>query len=211
VGVCVQDHGRAGPGVSHLDFRHRIFKTALDQHPFPHALLYRHDEVPMFLNRLLCISRSAKALPAKEVYVMDSGMAAIMGASMDHGATDKKDILVMDVATSHTLGAALMGEEIGGFFEYHTRDITPDRMEELLKALADGRLDHKTILEEGGHGAYIRKAFGFDPEKKIIAVGPKRRLMKNSRLSLAWGAPMGDNMMTGTAGLLKAIRKKKGP
>lgn len=53
VGVCAQDHGVAAPGVAHLDFRHQIFKTALDVSPFPHALLYKGDEVPSTMNRLL--------------------------------------------------------------------------------------------------------------------------------------------------------------
>jgi uncharacterized protein (DUF1786 family) len=37
---------------------------------------------------------------------MDSGMAAILGASMDVLAVEQKRILVLDIATSHTVGAA---------------------------------------------------------------------------------------------------------
>ena len=210
VGVCAQYHGVAAPGTSHLDFRHQIFKKALDKAPFPHALLYPGDHVPPFLNRLSCIARSAKALPAHEIYVMDSGMAAILGSSMDGSARSKEKILVLDVATSHTLGAALLGEEIAGFFEYHTRDITLGRLEHLLMGLADGELDHRQILEEGGHGAYMRKAFGFDHTEAIIVTGPRRHMIQGSRLPVVLGAPFGDNMMTGTVGLLEAIRRHKG-
>ena len=69
---------------------------------------------------------------------------------------------------------------------------------------------HEQVLAEGGHGAYVRKAFGFEAVELIVATGPKRRLVENSKLPIAFGAPLGDNMMTGTAGLLQAIKKRKG-
>ncbi len=210
VGLCAQDHGRPPEGVSHLDYRHEIFKTRLDKEPFPHALLYKGEEVPATLSRLRTMAEHAKALPAEEVYVMDSAMAAILGASMDPRAKGKKRVLTLDVATSHTVGAALEGEELTGFFEYHTSDITLERLEILIRDLADGILEHKQILKEGGHGAYIRKAFGFQAADIIIATGPKRKLVENSRLPIQFGSPLGDNMMTGTIGVLEAIRRRKG-
>ena len=210
VGICAQDHGRPPEGVSHLDYRHNIFKATLDDNPFPHALLYRNDEVPVTLSRLISIADSAKLLPADEIYVMDSGMAAILGATMDPQAKAKERVLIVDVATSHTIGAAIEGGEIAGFFEYHTHDITLERLESLLGKLADGKLEHRRILEEGGHGAYVRKAFGFQAAEIIVATGPKRSLVENSRLPIVLGSPLGDNMMTGTVGVLEAIRIRKG-
>jgi uncharacterized protein (DUF1786 family) len=209
VGICAQDHGTPSEGVSHLDYRHSIFKAALDDNPFPHVLLYKNDEVPGTLNRLMSIAEDAKMLPTDEIYVMDSGMAAILGASMDSQAKPKEKVLIIDVATSHTIGAAMEGKEIAGFFEYHTHDITLELLESLLAELADGKLEHKWILEEGGHGAYIRKAIGFQAAEVIIATGPKRRLLKNSSLPIVFGSPLGDNMMTGTVGVLEAIRRRK--
>lgn len=210
VGLCAQDHGRPPEGVSHLDYRHEIFKSRLDKSPFPHALLYRSDEVPVTLSRLGSMAKSAERLPTDEVYVMDSGMAAILGASMDPRAREKERILTLDVATSHTVGAGIQGEELTGFFEYHTGDITLERLEVLVRQLADGTLKHKQILEEGGHGAYIRKGFGFKTADIIIATGPKRQLVENSQLPIQFGSPLGDNMMTGTVGVLESIRRRKG-
>ncbi|SPD73638.1 conserved hypothetical protein [uncultured Desulfobacterium sp.] len=212
VGVCAQDHGVPGPGVSHLDFRHNIFKATLDKEPFAHALLFRGSDVPNYLSRLSSIAATAGGLPCKEIYVMDSGMAAIQGASMDNEARSRQNFLVLDVATSHTLGAAITGQEIAGFFEYHTRDITFGRLAGLLQELADGRINHKKLLEEGGHGAYIRRHFGFKAAEVIIVTGPRRALVQDLNLSvpMVLGAPFGDNMMTGTAGLLEAIRRRKG-
>ena len=114
------------------------------------------------------------------------------------------------MATSHTVGAALIGDEIAGSFEYHTHDITVEKLDSLIPELANGKLEHQQILKEGGHGAYTRKAFGFDAVEIIVATGPRRRLVQNSKLAITLGAPLGDNMMTGTVGLLEAIRRKKG-
>ncbi len=210
VGVCAQDHGVPPDGRSHLDYRHYLFKERLDKNPYPHTLLYERNEVPETFNRLNSIAMIADDLPADEIYVMDSGMAAILGASMDPQARAKEKIIVLDVATSHTVGAALIGDEIAGSFEYHTHDITVEKLDSLIPELANGNLEHQQILKEGGHGAYTRKAFGFDAAELIVATGPKRKLVENSKLTMTLGAPLGDNMMTGTVGLLEAIRRKKG-
>jgi len=209
-GICAQDHGMPPKGVSHLDFRHRLFTAALDKDPHAYALLYEKDAVPHTMNRLTSIARSAENLPAKEIFVMDSGMAAIQGASLDSLARGRECVAVLDVATSHTLGATLVKGEIAGFFEYHTSEINGTRADQLLEDLADGKLNHQQILDEGGHGAYLRKAVGFDNVETIIATGPKRGLLADASLAINYGAPMGDNMMTGTLGLLSAIRTRKG-
>jgi uncharacterized protein (DUF1786 family) len=132
VGVCAQDHGVPPPGVSHLAYRHEVNREILDRNPYPQALLYKSSKVPSTLNRLSSIAKSAEKLPTTEAFVMDSGMAAILGASVDTLASSKKNIMVLDVATSHTVGAALSSGELSGFFEYHTRDITLNRMESLV-------------------------------------------------------------------------------
>ena len=137
-------------------------------------------------------------------------MAAILGASLDDRCRHKHHYLVLDVATSHTVGAALVGDELAGFFEYHTQDITLERLEQLLRDLANGNLSHKQILAEGGHGAFLCQAVGFNVVETILATGPKRKLLADSKLSIKFGAPWGDNMMTGTVGLLEALRRRKG-
>ena len=210
VAICAQDHGAAPPGISHLDFRHRMFTAALAQLPAPETLLYGSDQVPEEMNRLSAIATDARALPAERVYVMDSGMAAILGASMDVLAAKKKRILVLDIATSHTVGAAMQGGLLCSFFEYHTMDVTASRLDRLLKDMADGKLSHRQILDEGGHGAYRRNAFGYDGVELILATGPRRRLALESTLPIVFGAPWGDNMMTGTVGLMEAVRRREG-
>lgn len=210
VAICAQDHGVPDPGISHLDFRHNMFTERLTQKPYPHTLLYPSDQVPDTMNRLKSIAGRAEQLPADEVYVMDSGMAAILGASLDGKCRQKKRFLVLDIATSHTVGAAMDGEEIAGFFEYHTSDITLEKLEGLLRDLADGKISHQQILSEGGHGAFLRQTVGFSSIETIVATGPKRKLLEGSNLPIEFGAPWGDNMMTGTVGLLEALRRRKG-
>ena len=208
--VCGQDHGVPPPSESHLDFRHNMFSDLLEKNPYPHTLLFEGDEIPKSLNRLRSLAQSARSFPTAEVYVMDSGMAAMLGGSMDILAKQKQYVLILDVATSHTVGAAMMGDKIAGFFEYHTSDITLERLEQLMLDLCEGKLEHSQILREGGHGAFVRQSFGFDAVEVIIATGPKRRLVEASRLPIKYGAPYGDNMMTGTVGLLEALRRRKG-
>ncbi|MGD8208224.1 MAG: DUF1786 family protein [Desulfobacterales bacterium] len=209
--ICAQDHGVAPAGISHLDFRHNMFKDRLKANPQPHVLLYRSDEVPVVMNRLRSIAISAGgALATEEIYVMDSGMAAILGGSMDLLARERDRIVILDVATSHTVGAAMICDDIAGFFEYHTQDITLERLEDLILELCDGKLAHDRVLEEGGHGAYLRQAVDYQTVKVTIATGPKRRLVEPSKLQISFGAPWGDNMMTGTVGLLEALRRRKG-
>ncbi len=210
VAICAQDHGVPPQDTSHLDFRHSIFSKALDNNPYPHALLYRSDEVPAYLNRLQSIAADAGNLPTDTVFVMDSGMAAILGASLDPRIGAHHKALVLDIATSHTVGAAVRAGEIAGFFEYHTHDIALSRLETLLQELADGKMSHEAILSEGGHGAYLRYALNFNDVDIILATGPKRKLVITSRLPIVWGAPLGDNMMTGTVGLLEAVRRRIG-
>ncbi len=209
IGLCAQDHGVPPRGVSHLDYRHRLFAEALDRSPFPHALVYPADQVPSAFNRLRCMARTALELPAKEIYVMDSGMAAIQGACCDPMCQGLKRFMVLDIATSHTVGAAIVAGEIAGFFEYHTHGLTAERLDWLLTELPGGKLGHAKILSEGGHGAYSRRQFDYRKNEIIIATGPRRVLMSGSRLPYVEGAPWGDNMMTGTVGILEAIRKYK--
>ena len=210
VALCAQDHGVAPPGVSHLDFRHNLFLSYLKDAPQPHKLLFRSDEIPEAFNRLRSMARTAEDLGADEIFVMDSGMAAMVGASQDMQARHKSPILVLDIATSHTVAAIMEDDEVAGFLEYHTHDITCSRLENLIRELAEGRLDHHQILAQGGHGAFVRHGVGLDKLKAIIATGPKRGLAADARLPLSWGAPWGDNMMTGTVGLLESVRRRKG-
>ncbi len=210
VAICAQDHGAAPPGVSHLDFRHRMFTAALAQHPVPESLLYRSDQVPAEMNRLSAIADDAKALPCDRVYVMDSGMAAILGASMDVLTAGRKRLLVLDIATSHTVGAAVEGGMLCGFFRVSHR--RHHRCTTGPIAQAPGR--RKALPPSDFRRRWTRRlqpqSFGYDGVQLILATGPRRRLALESNLPITFGAPWGDNMMTGTVGLMEAVRRREG-
>ena len=210
VAVCAQDHGVPPPGISHLVYRQDQFVKTLTETPFPHELLYRLDEIEPTWNRLRSMSLDAKELPTKEVYVMDSGMAAILGATHDRSCVDRSYCAVLDVATSHTVGAIFNQQELLGIFEVHTKDLQVQQLDELLPALAKGEVDNEAVLQQGGHGAWSRGTAPFEEIGPVVATGPQRRRVKNSKLEISWGAPMGDNMMTGTTGLLSALRRRQG-
>jgi uncharacterized protein (DUF1786 family) len=210
VGLCAQDHGVPPKGISHLDFRHNIFEAILAENPFPHTLLYERDRIPAHFSRFRAMAEDAQALPTDELYLMDSGMAAILGGSQDSRIQEDTCAVLLDVATSHTVGATMIGNELAGFFEYHTRALTIERLETLVPDLADGHLTHRQILKEGGHGAFLRRAVGFNNVEVILSTGPRRQDFEMSRLPIVFGAPLGDNMMTGTVGVLEAIRRRKG-
>ncbi len=210
VGICAQDHGIPPSGVSHIDFRNRMFQSMLEKDASVHRLLFQKEEIPTPFNRLTCIARSAKAIPTKETYVMDSGMAAMLGASKDRLVTEKKCFLVLDIATSHTVAAVWNRQTLAGFVEYHTKDVTSQRIDGLLRDLANGQLSHDSIVAQGGHGACVMETVGFKNIEVILATGPKRFMVSDSFLDIKLGAPWGDNMMTGTVGLLAAILARKG-
>jgi len=210
-GICVQDHGTPKERISSLDFRHQIFKRIIDKDPRPSAFLFEADRIPSYLRRMRAAAADARGIPSGKIYLMDTGMAAILGASSDPSAQGKRSIMVLDIASSHTLGALVLDGEIGGFFEYHTSAITPEILEALITDLAEGRLSHERIVSEGGHGAYTRKAPGLDEVEIILATGPKRRILKGVGIEgIVPGAPFGDNMMTGTAGLILAMAEREG-
>jgi uncharacterized protein (DUF1786 family) len=209
VAVCAQDHGVAPPGVSHLDYRHRMFTDILKDGPYPHRLLYATEEIPTRMNRLRSLAASATALQAGEVYIMDSGMAAILGACQDPAAQGRHRFSVLDVATSHTVVAVIDQDCVASFMEYHTHDMSIEGLDKLLPMLAAGELSHAQVLREGGHGAYTHHVVGRAALDCIIATGPQRHRLAGSRLALRPGAPLGDNMMTGTAGLLDALCRRK--
>ena len=211
LGIGVQDHGTPRKQISSLDFRHQIFKEIIDQTPRASAFLFESKEIPPSLRRMRAAAMDAKRIPSDKIYLMDTGMAAILGASSDPMARGRECIIVLDIATSHTLGALLFGEEIGGFFEYHTHALTPEKLRSLIVDLAEGRLSHEAVIVEGGHGAYVRKAAGFNRVELILATGPKRGMLEDMGMDhIVLGAPFGDNMMTGTAGLIIAMAEREG-
>jgi hypothetical protein len=81
------------------------------------------------------------------------------------------------------------------------------RLEALLVSLADGSLMHEDVFGDHGHGALI-----YDPKPLslkgdtfgVAVTGPRRGLMRPSRLRPYFAVPYGDMMIAGCFGLLAA-------
>ena len=207
---AVQDHGVSPPGVSSINFRHQIMEEVIESNPFPEAFLFSVEEIPPYLTRMKATGMLLSEIPHQKAFMMDTGMAAVLGASLDRSLQGCSHFLVVDIGNSHAFGACLTNGLLGGFFEYHTNHLTSQRIEELLINLGNGTLEHHTIIAEGGHGAYIRSCPGFNRIEKIVVTGPRRReIMQGVNLEYCEGGPLGDTMMTGTVGLLEAINRKE--
>jgi len=210
VAAAVQDHGVCPEGVTTLDFRHQVIKKRIEDNPSPEHFLFSNNEIPEYLTRMQATRNLLAKIPHRKLFMMDTGVAAIVGASLDPRLRGCAHCIIVDIGSSHTLGAVLSKKVIGGFFEYHTNGLKPQLMEELLINLGNGKLNHQAIIAEGGHGAYIRSVPGFNKIEKIVVTGPRRReIVEGMKLEYFEGAPLGDNMMTGTAGLLESINRKE--
>ena len=76
--------------------------------------------------------------------------------------------------------------------------------------LVEGELQPLPEEELQRINTLVREAVGFSAVETVVATGPKRKILANSQLPIEFGAPWGDNMMTGTVGLLEALRRRKG-
>ena len=196
--VAVQDHGYS-EDMGDRDFRFEKIKEKLA------------EEVPEYFTRMQSVIKSlAKENPQFKPVLMDTKFASIAGVCYDKEVLKLNSFVVMDIGNGHTTVASIEDGKIQGVFEHHTRDLTPQRLEELVLALADGTIKHEDVHGEGGHGAFALNPIS--KLEKVIVAGPKRALIEGTNLDYYHAAPGGDVMMTGTVGLVKSmefLRKNK--
>ena len=172
------------------------------------------------LTRLQAVSDSAGDLPCPLV-VMDTAPAAVLGASFDLAVSQRKQKIIANIGNFHTLAFRLGEAGIEGVFEHHTGEINLQRLEELLKALADSSLRHEDVFNDMGHGAlmYSKDKFEFGKDDfDVVVTGPRRSMyvtddhrpetenhgQPSSVLRPYFAAPFGDMMIAGCFGLLAA-------
>ncbi len=229
IGVAVQDHGV--PDIKNDDskydkenkedksskvskinkerrgaknFRHDWMVSILEKSPEFNSFLFRYDEVPEFLSRSREITRYLNRKTGVPVFVVDTVIAASKGCL--YNSVNVPNIIAIDIGNGHTCGFSVSGNEILGYFEYHTASITPEKLEYAVNKLINGDLSNEEIQNMGGHGAYVRKSIKSD--YKIIVTGPRRNIIKKSKLEYVLGAPFGDHMITGAVGILKMILER---
>ena len=206
VAVAVFDHGDSPPGYSERQFRFDYLDARIRQENRLSAFAYRSQEVPAIMTRLQAVVASAGGIDAPLV-VMDTAPAAVLGATLDPQVSERERVLVANVGNFHTLAFRLGLGGIEAVFEHHTGLIDLPRLETLLATLADGTLAHADVFDDNGHGALV-----YDPRPVslqegpygVAVTGPRRGLMRPSKLRPYFAVPFGDMMIAGCFGLLAA-------
>ena len=206
VAVAVFDHGDSPTGYSDRQFRFDYLDERIRSENRLSAFAYRAEETPAIMTRLRAVVQSASGLEAPLV-VMDTAPAAVLGATFDSQVGSRERVLVANVGNFHTLAFRLGPGGIEGVFEHHTGLIDLPRLEALLVSLADGGLKHADVFDDHGHGAliYEPQPLRLEGDEFGVAVtGPRRGLMRGSRLRPYFAVPFGDVMISGCFGLLAA-------
>jgi uncharacterized protein (DUF1786 family) len=207
VAVAVFDHGAAPPDVSDRQFRFDYIRAQIETENRLSGFAYLSEEIPPIMTRMQAVAKNASILDCP-VLVMDTAPAAVLGAQLDPKVAAPSRVVVTNVGNFHTLAFRLGPSGIEGVFEHHTGEIDLPRLESLIDALANGSLTHEDVFEDQGHGALILhpeplpltgKAFG------VAVTGPRRSMLRSSRLRPYFAVPFGDMMLTGCFGLLVAV------
>jgi uncharacterized protein (DUF1786 family) len=211
VAVGVFDHGNAPAGVSDRQFRFDYLDERIKARNSLSAFAYLSNDIPKIMTRLQSVADSAGGLPCPLV-VMDTAPAAILGANFDPAVAKRERKIIINVGNFHTLAFRLGDGGIEGVFEHHTGEIDLPKLENYIRALADGSLKHQDIFDDMGHGAlvYGKNPFEFGKDEfDVVVTGPRRSMFQPihpSSFSLQpyFAAPFGDMMIAGCFGLLAA-------
>ncbi len=220
VAVGVFDHGNAPAGVSDRQFRFDYLDERIKAKNSLSAFAYLSNDIPKMMTRLQSVADSAGGLPCPLV-VMDTAPAAILGANFDPAVAKRERKIIVNVGNFHTLAFRLGGGGIEGVFEHHTGEIDLPKLENYIRALADGSLKHQDIFDDMGHGAlvYGKNPFEFGKDDfDVVVTGPRRLMFQTADrgpqteshrplstvLRPYFAAPFGDMMIAGCFGLLAA-------
>lgn len=212
--IAAFDHGAAPPDVSDRRFRFAFIEAAVKRHPYPGAFAYLAAQTPPSLTRLQAIAVSAARSPSfREVplLLMDTGSAAVLGALEDPLVRGQRELLLCNLGNFHTLAFHLRDGQIVGTFEHHTGELTRPQLEDLLVKLAAGTLTNEEVFQTSGHGALLLPTL--HPRTATLPfltiTGPRRALLRGSALKPYEAVPLGDMMVMGCFGLLRALAEQE--
>ncbi|MFL5802165.1 MAG: DUF1786 domain-containing protein [Roseiflexaceae bacterium] len=199
--VAVFDHGNAPPDVSDRVFRFNYLAERFSTGRGLLALGFRRADVPEAMTRLQAVAVTApNDLP---LLIMDTAPAAVLGALDDPLVAEQADLLVANVGNFHCLAFHIVGGRIAGCFEHHTGELTLPQLEGLLERLGAGTLTNAEVFSTMGHGALILQDLP-DSRPRLAVTGPRRAMLRDSRLAPYFAVPHGDMMLAGCFGLLRA-------
>jgi uncharacterized protein (DUF1786 family) len=209
IAVAVFDHGNAPAGVSDRQFRFDYLDERIRAKNSLSAFAFLSSNIPGIMTRLQSVADSAGELPCPLV-VMDTAPAAVLGVGFDPIVATRKEKIVCNVGNFQTLAFRLGEKGIEGVFEHHTGEIDLEKLEMLIRKLADGSLKHQDVFDDMGHGAlmYSEEVFEFGKDDfDVVVTGPRRsmfRTVDNGQLRPYFAVPFGDMMIAGCFGLLAA-------
>lgn len=212
VAVAVFDHGHAPPGCSDRRFRFDYLDQRIREHNRLSAFAYRAEDLPAAMTRLQAVVESAQGLDLP-VMVMDTAPAAVLGACLDPRVAELEQVLLANLGNFHCLVFRLgppSGEHgargIEGFFEHHTGEVTPQRLDELIDGLAGAKLAFEEVFNDKGHGALVYDSAPMVVGAgQVVVTGPRRSMMRDGRHRPYFAVPYGDMMLAGCFGMLRAL------
>ena len=214
IAVAVFDHGNAPAGISDRQFRFDYLNERIQARNSLSSFAFLSTDIPTIMSRLQSVADSAGDLPCPLV-VMDTAPAAVLGADFDPVVATRKQKIICNVGNFHTLAFRMSEKGIEGVFEHHTGEIDLSKLENLIRKLADGSLQHQDVFDDMGHGAlmYSDEVFEFGRDDfDVVVTGPRRsmfqetadRRQKTESLRPYYATPFGDMMIAGCFGLLAA-------
>lgn len=205
IAIGVFDHGAAPPDISDRIFRFEFLERRILEENRLSAFAYPKGEIPPALTRMRAVA--ASPAPDCPLIVMDNAPAAVLGALLDPHATGRRHHLVANVGNLHTLAFRLGPAGIEGLFEHHTGLLDGARLARLLEDLIQGTLSNEEIYGENGHGGRLFVQGPMPPSEDwepLLVTGPRRSILRGSKLPVHDAAPLGDMMLAGCFGLLLA-------
>ena len=202
VAVAVFDHGAAPPGYSDRRFRFDYLREQVERGTGLEGFGFMADEIPERMTRMQAVAKSWSG--SEPLFVMDTGPAAVLGALDDPQVGAADPVMLVNIGNFHTVAFLLEERRIAGLFEHHTGELTAAELEPYLERLAAGTLRNDEVFADMGHGALELGPVGAPPAITALT-GPRRGLLKGSRLKTYLAVPHGDMMMAGCFGLLRAL------
>jgi uncharacterized protein (DUF1786 family) len=200
--VAVFDHGAAPPGFSDRVFRFDYLAERVRTSADLTVFAFPREAIPPSLTRLRAVAESVdRSYP---LLVMDTAPAAVLGALEDPVVAGRSAAIVANVGNFHCLAFRLEGGRIAGLFEHHTGELSQAALEAFLEKLIDGTITNQEVFDDMGHGALMFQPPGRLSEPFLAITGPRRGLLRRSRLSPYLAVPHGDMMLAGCFGLLRA-------
>ncbi|MEZ4529721.1 MAG: DUF1786 domain-containing protein [Thermomicrobiales bacterium] len=201
--IAVQDHGYR-PGLGNNDVRFDYLQSLIADGGRLEAMVF--DAPPDGMTRMAGVQETWPG-----AWLMDTGTAAVMGALGDpavRDAADDQGAILVNVGNMHTFATLVRQRRLYGLFEHHTGGIDAATIARLVDGLRNATLDPATFrMQFDGHGAAFDDAYrDLEPFQFVAITGPNRGIARG--LGYHEAAPHGDMMLTGSFGLIDAVRAR---